>query len=151
AEAGTLPSPGSAATARLRARIAGSVRPAGTARAKAMALVNLDLQQGVGMLVPPVPVGLLIFRLVSGELLMLAMVLLFPHAMRLVFIGVPCVVVVVLLVVVLDVVGAQRAGRNRDRDQKGGTQEDRIPETRHDSSPVSCECNRRSMRAGLRR
>jgi hypothetical protein len=69
-------------------------------------LSNIDLQQGVGVVVTPSPVGPLILLFKLREVLVFAMVLLYPHSICLVFVVIPLVVFVAFFVVVDLVIGA---------------------------------------------
>ena len=84
------------------------------------------------MLVAPVPVVLLIALFEFGKIAVFAMILLGVNSIRLIFLTVPCMVVVVLFVVIghnLVIVGAQRSGCHRKGDYKGSAQQGRIAKT----------------------
>jgi len=75
------------------------------------------------MIVTPAPVGLLIVVLELGKIAVFAMVLFRIHAICLIFVIVPLMIVVVLIVVVCDsfpVLGSQRVWHQCYRDRKGG-------------------------------
>ena len=63
-------------------------------------LPNIDLEQSVGMVVTPSPIGLLIVVVQRGEGVILAMILFRIHAIRLILMIVPLMIVVVLFVMV---------------------------------------------------
>ena len=87
------------------------------------------------MLVTPVPVILLIVLFELGKLDVFAMVLLGIDTICLVFLTVPCVVVIVLFVVIgasgLLIFGSQHSRRHCYWGHKGGTQQGSTPETGH--------------------
>jgi hypothetical protein len=91
-----------------------------------LGLLYYDLELGVRVFVPPAPVSLLIVVFERRKIGVFAVVLLGVHAVRLIFIIVPFMIVVMLFVVVtaggLFVVGAQRSWRHCDRDRQGGTE-----------------------------
>ena len=88
-------------------------------------LANIDLEHGVGMIVTPAPIGLLVVLVQSGKIAILAMVLFCVHTVRLIFMIVPLMIVVVIFVVVaagaLVILGSQRRWRDGYWDDKRGT------------------------------
>ena len=87
------------------------------------------------MLVAPAPVCLLIVFVEPGKCFVFAMVLFSIHAIRLIFLSIPLMIVVVLFVVVgasgFLILGSQRCGRNSYGNYKGGAQQGCFPETWH--------------------
>lgn len=75
----------------------------------------------VGMVVAPSPVCFLILFFRLGKIYMLAMIRFLPPAISLVFILVPCMIIVMVSVMIFLVVSAQRQRRHCHRNQKGGT------------------------------
>ncbi len=63
-------------------------------------LPDINLEQGVGMFMAPAPVRLLVVSIELGEIAIFAMVLFRIHAIRLIFMRVPFMIVVMLFVVV---------------------------------------------------
>src|SRR5208283_543459 len=96
-------------------------------------------EQGVRMLVTPVPVRLLIALVGFGKIAILAMVLFHVNAIRPIFMTIPFMIVIVVLVVVgasvlligLLLVGSQGRWRYCDWGYKGGAQQGRVPEAGH--------------------
>jgi hypothetical protein len=64
--------------------------------------VNIDLEQGIRMLVTPAPISLLIVVIELRKIAIFAMVLFGVRAIRLIFILVPFVIVIFVLVVIDD-------------------------------------------------
>jgi hypothetical protein len=89
------------------------------------------------MLMTPAPVGLLIVVVELGKDDTFAMAFLYPHAIRLIFMIIPLMIVIVSFVVVDDlmILGAQRCGDHCDWGYQNGAQQDGIQETGHDYSP----------------
>jgi hypothetical protein len=87
------------------------------------------------MLVAPVPVVLLILLFKLGKIAGFAMVLFCINTIRLIFLTVPCVVVIVLFVVIsasgLLIFGSQHSRRHCYWGHKGCTHEGGTPETGH--------------------
>ena len=63
--------------------------------------MDVDVEQGVGMVVTPVPIGALIVGLQAFKIDMLATTLLEPHVIGAIFAVVPMVVISVVAVVIL--------------------------------------------------
>src|ERR1022692_1355688 len=63
-------------------------------------LPDINLEQGVGMFMAPAPVRLLIVVFESGKIAIFAMVLFCIHAVRLIFMSIPFMIVIVFFVVV---------------------------------------------------
>jgi hypothetical protein len=102
--------------------------------------VNIDLEQGIRMLVTPAPVSLLIVVIELRKIAIFAMVLFGVRTIRLIFILVPFVIVIFVLVVIDDL-GFLIRGPKRCRYEcywghQGGAQYGFIPETGHVYSPV---------------
>src|SRR5580704_9457832 len=83
-------------------------------------LLDIDLQYGVRMFMPPVPICLLIFHFELRKVRVFAMVLLNPYPIGLTFMGVPVMVFVALSIMIS--LGSQRGGRHRYWDYQGGAQ-----------------------------
>src|ERR1017187_4821547 len=87
------------------------------------------------MLVTPVPVILLLVIFELGKIPGFAMVLFCIDTIRLIFLTVPCMVVIVLFVVIaasgLLIFGSQHSRRQCYWAHKGGTQQGGTPETGH--------------------
>src|ERR1039458_2350999 len=87
------------------------------------------------MLVTPVPVILLLVIFELGKIPGFAMVLFCIDTIRLIFLTVPCMVVIVLFVVIaasgLLILGAQHSRRHCYWGHKGCTQQGGTPETGH--------------------
>src|ERR1022692_4833515 len=100
------------------------------------------------MFVAPVPVILLIILFELGKLAVFAMVLFCIDTIRLIFLAVPCMVVVVLFVVIGAsgplILGSQRCRGHRNGGHQGGTQQSYVPETGHGYSPLRPLSNRRT-------
>ena len=75
----------------------------------------------VGMFVTPSPICFLILCFRLGEIYMLAMILFLPPAISLVFVLVPCVIIVMVSVMIFAVVSVQRQRRHCHGNQKGST------------------------------
>src|ERR1017187_8232808 len=101
------------------------------------------------MVVAPVPVILLIVLFELRKIAVFAMVLFCIDTIRLIFLAVPCMVVIVLFVVIgasgLLILGAQSCRGHCNWGHQGGTQQSHIPETRHDYSSLrrlsNCRAN----------
>ena len=98
-------------------------------------LFYVDLEQGVRVIVAPVPVVLLIFVFEFDKLGRLAVVLFGIDTIRLVFLAVPGMVVIVLFVVIgaggLLILGSRHSRRHGDWGHKDGSQQGGTPETGH--------------------
>src|SRR5271168_1760154 len=92
-------------------------------------LSNVDLQDGIGMLVTPSPVIRLIFSLQARKVIVLAMIFFHPNAIRAVFVRIPVMFVVELLVFINAVVSLQRDRGNNDGAKQGRAEQNRIQET----------------------
>jgi hypothetical protein len=103
------------------------------ARIKNGHLFDVDLQQGVGMLVAPVPISLLIGFIERRELRTSAMILFVVDTVSFVFVAIPLMIVVVLLIVIganCDVIlGSQRGGRQCQGSQHEHAEQSSIQET----------------------
>ena len=88
-------------------------------------LVDVDLQERIGMLMAPSPVALLIFRLELLEVYAFAVIFLGPHLVRLVFVGVPLMVVIVGLVMVFVIFRPELGWRERHGNDKRGSHKGR--------------------------
>src|SRR5579862_5619097 len=75
-------------------------------------LADVQLEHSVGMLMTPGPVILPVFFFELGELVIFAMVLFHPHAIRPIFMLVPFVLVVMFGVVVVLVLFRPQGGRD---------------------------------------
>jgi hypothetical protein len=65
-----------------------------------VSLVNIDLEESVGMFVTPSPIGLLVVLFQFGEFVILPMVLFYVHVVGLILMTVPLMIVVVLFVMI---------------------------------------------------
>ena len=87
------------------------------------------------MLVAPVPVILLIALFEVGKIAVFAMVLFCIETIRLIFLTVPCMVVIVLFIVIgasgLLILGSQHSRRHCYWGHQGRTQQGGTPETGH--------------------
>lgn len=85
------------------------------------------------MLVTPVPVILLIVFFEPGKVVVFAMILFCIDTIRLIFLTVPCMIVIVLFVVIgasgLLIFSSQHSRRHCYRGHKGGAQQGSTPET----------------------
>ncbi len=88
---------------------------------KRLGLTDVDLEDGVGVFVAPAPVVFLIIIFEFGEGYVFPVVFFCPHAVRLVFLAVPLVVVIVAFIVVFLVRRLEMGWRERYRDHQRGT------------------------------
>jgi len=101
------------------------------------ALSYVELEHGVGMVVAPLPIGLLIPLLKPVKVVVFAMTLLDPHAIGLILMLIPFMIVVMFGVVVTAIVapfivapfvlpvvvlGPESRGRKCNRNHQGGAQ-----------------------------
>ena len=63
-------------------------------------LANIDVQDGIGMLVTPAPIRFLILSSQLREFHIFSVILFRPHAIRPIFVAIPRVIVVMFFVVV---------------------------------------------------
>ena len=111
------------------------------------------------MVVAPVPVILLIALFELGEISAFAMILFCIDTIRLIFLAVPCMVVIVLFVVIGAsgplILGAQPCRGHRNWGHQGGTQQSYVPETGHGYFPLrllsTCRAKVLAHRASLPR
>jgi hypothetical protein len=94
---------------------------------KIMDLLDVDLQNGIRMVMAPAPVAFPILILELGEGDVFAVVLFGVHPIRLVFVAIPLVVIIVALIVVflvrrLELDGGERHRDNQHRTQQGSRQ-----------------------------
>src|SRR5580704_7551018 len=98
------------------------------------------------MFVAPVPICLLIVFLEPGKIAIFAMVLFGVHAVRLILMIVPFMIVIVFLVVVaasgLAVSGSEGRGHQRYWHYKGGAQQSRAEKAGSDCSHAAVKSNR---------
>jgi hypothetical protein len=124
------PGPGWSATNRLRANYSM------LQSAIEFKLRYVNFEHGVGVFMPPSPIGLLIVLIELGKIAVFAMTLFCPYFIRLILMIVPLMIVVVIFVVVsvtgLVIVGPQR-GRHACRcGREDGATQSYIPKTGHD-------------------
>jgi hypothetical protein len=106
-----------------------------TQPSKIPGLVDVNLQERVGMLMTPSPIVLLIFCLELLEVYVFAVIFLGPHPVRFVFMAIPLMVVIVAFVMVFVIFRPELSWRERHWNDKRGSHKGRRKNGFH-HSPV---------------